>query len=355
MNKQLGRMIRTAETPETTTGCRNTTGSSADTTACSVITTWRANIKSGGYHMVDTDWYVLVLGIESLGGPIILSDGLEIRPLASTLSVFDLANAGASGFKEWAVLEPVTSLCTVEIFSRQQQGSTTGYDTLNRAWLATTLLLLRGYNRIHGIACSSYSWSAIAGSALRPKSLYGDQNNEASYRREENLPKFQGGLLDYHHHSLRNIEPCRIDSKDSEWIAIHFESCARIASESNSFRFALEAAEDWRFAKESRSAVARIWSGIEAIFGISSELVYRVSLYSASLLVERGEARKTKFDKIKRLYSLRSKVIHGEQVSDEDIHKCLTGSFYLLRDLIVYSIEQGRHISDHEIDDAVFG
>jgi len=78
-----------------------------------------------------------------------------------------------------------------------------------------------------------------------------------------------------------------VSSEDAAWIAMQFETFNRLASKSEPFRLALEAAIDWRYAKEPRLVVSRIWSGIEAVFGVTSELVYRISILSASQLARR--------------------------------------------------------------------
>ena len=84
-------------------------------------------------------------------------------------------------------------------------------------------------------------------------------------------------------------------SEDTAWVHANFDTFSRIAGESAAFRLALEAAIDWRFAKDKRTAIGRLWSGIESIFGITSELVYRISLLSASLLEPRGAGRLARF------------------------------------------------------------
>jgi hypothetical protein len=54
------------------------------------------------------NWYVLVMGLPRPEQPLTLAAGLTLVPLDSPLSVFDLAAAGAVGFREWAMLEPVS-------------------------------------------------------------------------------------------------------------------------------------------------------------------------------------------------------------------------------------------------------
>lgn len=61
------------------------------------------------------NWYVLVTGLPCPEAPLTLGPGLSLVPLEAPLSVFDLAAVGAVGFREWAVLEPVSHACTCEI------------------------------------------------------------------------------------------------------------------------------------------------------------------------------------------------------------------------------------------------
>lgn len=310
----------------------------------------------------DGNWYVLIAGLSRPATALTLAPGVSLCPLQQPLSVFDLASAGAAGFRGWAVLEPVVSGCCTEIESAKDAAILPGYDTLNRAWLASTLLVLRGFTRHLCVACSSYSWNIVAGHQERTSHVFQQQLRDegpdaAVYKSKRNLPRFEGNLLDCHLTLLTNKDARtrEVSVEDAAWIHEHFDVFNNLASQSQPFRFALEAAIDWRFAKDARSAVARLWSGIEALFGITSELVYRLSLLSACLLTERGEKRKTKFEEVKKLYGLRSKVVHGEQLTDEKIASALNDSYHLLADLLLLSINKGHVLGQEDFDEALFG
>jgi hypothetical protein len=275
--------------------------------------------------------------------------------------VFDLAAAGAVGFREWAMLEPVSRACTCEIETAKDSDVAPGYDTLNRAWLASALLVLRGFSRHLGIACSSYSWSLIAGHQRRTANAFHEQAKgegvEAAIHRPKcDLPPFKGNVLDFHARFLvdRGARTDPVSPDDARWIATHFATFNKLASGSEAFRLALEAAIDWRYAKEPRLAVGRIWSGIEAVFGITSELVYRISGLCASLLEQRGQPRKARFQAVKRLYGLRSKAVHGEPLPQEQLMSAMNDSHRLLRDLLLLTIEKGHVLGADDFDDALF-
>jgi hypothetical protein len=310
----------------------------------------------------DGNWYVLIAGLRRPAAALTLAPGISLRPLEEPLSVFDLASAGAVGFRGWAVLEPVAPGCCSEIESAKDAAILPGYDTLNRAWLASALLVLRGFTRHLSVACSSYSWNIVAGHQRRTSQVFERQLQEegpqaAVYSSKRDLPRFQGDLLDFHLTLLTNkdAQSGQVSAEDAAWIHEHFAVFNKLAAESQPFHFALESAIDGRFAKDARSAVARLWSGIEAIFGITSELVYRISLLSACLLAERGNARKAKFEEVKKLYGLRSKAVHGEQLTDEKVASALNDSYRLLSDLLLLTIDKGHVLSQDDFDQAVFG
>lgn len=305
---------------------------------------------------------MLLAGTPAPESVLTLAPGVSLVPLETRLTAFDLAAAGAAGFRGWALVEPIAAACSCEIESSADGAVLPGYDALNRAWLATALLVLRGFTGQMAVACSAYSWSVIAGHQERTAPLFREQLREegaeaAVYRPrdERNLPPFKGNLLDFHLRLLQ-VEQEGDHSLEDEahWIYEHFEAFNRLASESQAFRLALEAATDWRFAKEQRIAIGRLWAGIEALFGISSELVYRISLLSASLLEPRGMDRKLRFEGIKRLYSLRSKAVHGEAMKAEAVAEALAGSFELLRALLLLTVETGHVLGPDDFDQAVF-
>ncbi|MEX2374773.1 MAG: hypothetical protein WD942_04195 [Dehalococcoidia bacterium] len=308
------------------------------------------------------NWYVLLVGVPRLHASVILADGIALRPIESPLSVFDLAAAGGVGFREWAMLEPFAGAATCEIESSLDAATTPGYDPLNRAWLAGALLVLRGYTHVLALACSKYSWNVIAGHQKRSAPSFHAQLAEegvdsAVHEPRMTLPGFSGGMLDYHLRiiSTSAAEADSLCTDDLEWLAQHYEVFNKIAAETASFRFALEAAVDWRYSPDLRAALARIWAGIEAVYGINSELVFRVSLLSACLLEPRGDARRQRFNNVKKLYGIRSKAVHGESVSDEKLTQALDDSFRLLADLLLLSAEKGRALNKDDFERAVFG
>jgi len=306
------------------------------------------------------NWYVLVWNLK-VSTPVRVAPGLALRPLNAPLTVWDLAATGAVGFKEWATLEPFANNIHCELESSKDAAVLPGYDALGRAWLACALLLLRGFGRSLPIAASAYTWQSVAGHQERTKSVFHDQLAEEgvdaavhSSRRE--LPSFTGFLLDYHVRILTCRSTCNeeLTDDDADWIREHFDEFNKLAASSERFRFALEASYDWRYCKDARTAISRLWAGIECLFGISSELVFRLSLMAASTLHPRGPGRRECFHRVKKLYGIRSKAVHGDEVSEERLTEGLDDSFCLLRDLLCTFVAHGKEYSEQDYEMAIF-
>jgi hypothetical protein len=99
---------------------------------------------------------------------------------------------------------------------------------------------------------------------------------------------------------------------------------------------------DWRYAKDHRAAIARLWAGIESLFGISSELVYRISLLASTVVAPRGPERLGAFQRLRKLYGIRSKAVHGEPLTDDVLRLGLGESFELLRTLLLDAVERDK-------------
>jgi len=305
------------------------------------------------------NWYILIWNLD-IEEPIFqLAPGVSIKHLDYDLSVFDLAAAGAVGFREWAMLEPFAKNCVCEIETAQDSAIKPGYDSLNRAWLATALLKLKGYNAHLPLACSSYSWDVVAGHQERLRQIYKEAKEKGiepdDYSPKRDLPPFKGNLLELH---TKFIIPYntkkQLTKEDASWIRDNYNTFNTLAAESESFRLALTTAVDWQYSSNPRVAIAQLWSGIEAVFSISSELVYRISLRIASLLEPRGVARQARFAQVRKLYGVRSKAVHGEELSDVRLTKAMLESFDILSKLLLLNVEKGRPFTQEDFEEAIF-
>lgn len=277
-------------------------------------------------------WYILGNGI------FFNQESIEILPYlklqkVSNLNVFDLAGLGAKGFREWSLIEPFC-YCNnnFQIISSENENNK-GYDILNRAWLLNTLLVLRKKTSIMSLAFLNDTWNHF-----------------------KTLENPMIGLCDYHVNSIniQRINEPLVDEKDIYWISENFENTNHLAFKYDKFRYALEVINSWRYCIDMKSAIAIIWSAIESIVDVSSEITYRLSLNLSSILYKRGDERLNKFNEIKKLYSLRSKVIHGSNINKVNTEEALAGSFNLLSEILVYIIENNKMLTNKDFESAIF-
>lgn len=277
-------------------------------------------------------YYILGNGITFEGDEIEILPYLKIRKV-SKLSVFELAGLGTKGFNQWSLIEPFCYLKNnFEIVSSENESSF-GYDILNRAWLLNTLLVLRKKTSINSIALLNQSWNEL-----------------------KNVDDVQANLCDYHVKMLKieSLYELKVETEDVEWIKDYYENANTLAFENEKFRYALEVINSWRYCVDVKSAIAILWAAIESIVDVSIEISYRLSLSISSLLCERGDERIEKFKEIKKLYGLRSKVVHGTNLKDSQIEKTIVESFELLSELIVYMIEKNKLVEDVDFEIAIF-
>jgi hypothetical protein len=77
------------------------------------------------------------------------------------------------------------------------------------------------------------------------------------------------------------------------------------------------------------------------MLSINTELDYRVSLCAATVCAPRGPKRVASFRRVRSLYGIRSKVVHGGPVAEETLFAWLHESFELLRTLLLDAVERG--------------
>ncbi len=129
-------------------------------------------------------------------------------------------------------------------------------------------------------------------------------------------PKTSLHVITYHLHITGSSEARKISEEEAQWIEKHFETARDLLKDAN-FMNAAHAMASYNWHPHPRARLAILWSGIEGLFGIESELVFRISLYCAKFLSPIDEEkRKNIFSSVKRLYKLRSSAVHGSDLHD---------------------------------------
>jgi hypothetical protein len=124
-------------------------------------------------------------------------------------------------------------------------------------------------------------------------------------------PECQLSVTNYHLRGLPTAEPHVVTEEEAIWIEANIGNARRLLDKS-AFRNAVHSLASYRWHSLPQARLALIWSGIEGIFDIDSEIVFRLSLYIARFLEpDDQEQRLGLFNEVKRLYKPRSQAVHG--------------------------------------------
>jgi hypothetical protein len=191
-------------------------------------------------------------------------------------------------------------------------------DAAIRAWNASWHWILLGALQLSEVICNLQSDQPV----------------------EELTPGSTVIVTNYHLRGFSKIAPPPLSNADAAWAGQYFMQALRLM-EIDTFRNAVHCLSSHRWHPLPRARLALLWSGIEGLFGVDSELVFRISLYTARFLAADDSAgRKTLFEKVKELYKLRSKAVHGGTVKG-DPNESVRETERLLRSLLLKCIETG--------------
>ncbi|WP_236623720.1 HEPN domain-containing protein [Rhodopirellula baltica] len=139
--------------------------------------------------------------------------------------------------------------------------------------------------------------------------------------------------INLHMRGLTNSSPYRVTDDDVDWIACSFAN-ARKLLENDRFQTAVHCLATYRWHSMARVQLAILWAGIEGMFGASTEIRFRISLYIARFLhPDDANKRQVVFDAVKRLYNSRSAAVHGSNIKG-DTASIVSDSAEILRNLL---------------------
>jgi len=138
-----------------------------------------------------------------------------------------------------------------------------------------------------------------------------------------------------------NGETHEITDEESAWLEANFQNASELLAKER-FMDAANALSSYRWHGQPRARLAILWAGIEGLFGIDSELAFRLSLYTARFLEPDDLlARKKVFADTKRLYKQRSAAVHGAKIKG-DAGGSVRESVDLLQRLLRRCVERGE-------------
>jgi hypothetical protein len=273
--------------------------------------------------------YYAIVGAKFDGNRIPLSDNAFVRAVNDPPNVFELTHAMDDSAPYNAVdryAPHITYELAVPVHP-QDSDITTAV-----AWALIATLRIRTAVEFLVPMASSHSWSTIA--AL--------ERNSCSIGLLEDVPK-----------AKRIGEQKSITADDCDWVARHFRSFLPLY-EVAAFRLATDCLSTYALNANLRMSTAELWTGVESLFSVNTELRFRISALVATLLEPIGDGRLALYRRMKSLYDFRSKVVHGTDVSHDDLTSHVVEVRRILSGLLMKIIESNRLPSMDELERALF-
>lgn len=145
-------------------------------------------------------------------------------------------------------------------------------------------------------------------------------------------------VIDYRTFAIPQRSSKTLTELDCLWLESNFRK-AQLLLTQHGMQNAVHCLATYHWHSLPRAQLALLWAGIEGIFGVDSEIAFRVSLYTAKFLAPDDRLMQQKiFSEVKQLYSVRSKAVHGGRFKG-DPSDSVAKSVELLRKIIVACVE----------------
>lgn len=106
-----------------------------------------------------------------------------------------------------------------------------------------------------------------------------------------------------------------LSEEDELWLEKYYKTAYKLL-EKDSFQTAVHTMASYRWHSVPRVQLAVIWSGIESLFNVNTEVSFRISLYIANFLGENEAQAQQIFKQVRKMYSSRSSAVHGNKTKD---------------------------------------
>jgi hypothetical protein len=200
------------------------------------------------------------------------------------------------------------------------------------AWWLISAIRVRTLADFLVPAVADYSWSTIAGAP----------DSSCHVQLLEDVPRarsFAKGVT--------------ITSADLDWVSEHCLGFSRLLQVPQ-FRLAVECLTTHPMESSVRMSAASLWAGFEALLGVTAELRFRISALLATYLRPPGAERLSLFRRLKKLYDVRSMIVHGAPVKDKAVVAHIQEVRGVLSELLCRITEGGRCPTGDEWEEALF-
>lgn len=265
--------------------------------------------------------YILLSGIV-VPDNLPLSDTIELQPADTSHLDLPTTLAACCGPDDIAVAAAFIPRITAQLKITARTPKEVAVFAWNSSW---DVLLLSAFFRTQigsNLQCDTTADAISAQSSLRATNL--------------------------HMRGLTGAPPYVLTDEDSHWIARHFANARRLL-EDDRFQTAVHCLGTYGWHLVPRVQLAVLWAGLEGIFGASSEIRFRISLYVARFLYPTdAEQRKGIFDAVKKLYDSRSAAVHGSKLKG-DISAVVDDSAMVLCQLLRRCAETNAMPDENEL------
>jgi hypothetical protein len=257
-----------------------------------------------------TETYLYLNGLRT-DKPVRFSENLELLPAHPDCYAQLFLGLGKSDLDISLI-----SLFLPRVHSQLRVQGRDGKETVTRAWNSLWDCLVIGAITGNEVVCNLQSDLPVE--QLKPDSTL--------------------TVTNYHLRGLLNhAEVCSISDSHIAWIQEHLERAVKMLK-FDSFQNAIHCLASYTWHPGAPARFAIIWSGIEGLFGADSELAFRISVYVARFLEPENRAKQVEiFKRVKKLYGLRSKAVHGAKMKG-DRDEGVEASAELLRSLVLQCV-----------------
>lgn len=153
-------------------------------------------------------------------------------------------------------------------------------------------------------------------------------------------------------HRLPSVAPA--GDADLNWASAHFDTFHGLLDD-NRFQNAVRCYGNAHYLFDDDAKIMLLWAGIEGLLDVDSELRRRIALHAAILLDGTSSEKALYFERVKKGYDVRSRVVHGSRAKPEVLQQGYALAGEVLLTLLRKCVELGRVPTAAELDERAAG
>lgn len=164
---------------------------------------------------------------------------------------------------------------------------------------------------------------------------------------EESVPSI--GLTTATFVRMSPKDAVRLDKRDAEWARDNHNQFHALCK-TPEFSHALVCLGNANLVHDRHASLMLIWSGIEGLLSIDSEISRRLAQYAAQLYLGNPDEKYAFYKEVKAAYGVRSQIVHGTMKRPNDLSEERKMAMKILTTLLRRCVELGKVPSPDEFD-----